>query len=45
MQYKSFLINTKDRDNTWKENVLRNSAIVKLPVSMFQKENILSQYK
>ncbi|MEO7976889.1 glycosyl hydrolase 115 family protein [Flavobacterium sp.] len=29
---KSFLINTKDRDKTWKENVLRNSAIVKLPV-------------
>lgn len=30
---KSFLINTKDRDKIWKENVLRNSAIVKLPVS------------
>ncbi|MGO4770556.1 glycosyl hydrolase 115 family protein [Flavobacterium sp. W22_SRS_FK3] len=29
---KSFLINTKDRDKTWKENVLRNSAIVKIPV-------------
>jgi hypothetical protein len=29
----SFSINTKDRDKTWKENVLRNSAIVKLPVS------------
>ncbi|GGF04785.1 glycosyl hydrolase 115 family protein [Flavobacterium limi] len=28
-----FSINTKDRDKTWKENVLRNSAIVKLPVS------------
>lgn len=28
---KSFLINTKDRDKTWKENVLRNSAIVKVP--------------
>ncbi|WP_417941058.1 glycosyl hydrolase 115 family protein [Flavobacterium sp. RS13.1] len=27
-----FAINTKDRDKTWKENVLRNSAIVKLPV-------------
>lgn len=31
---KSFSINTKDRDKTWKENVLRNSAIVKLPVSI-----------
>ena len=31
---KSFLINTKDRDKTWKENVLRNSAIVKLPVTI-----------
>jgi hypothetical protein len=30
---KSFLINTKDRDTTWKENVLRNSAIVKIPFS------------
>ncbi|MFV8464826.1 glycosyl hydrolase 115 family protein [Flavobacterium sp. LB1P62] len=30
---KSFLINTKDRDTAWKENVLRNSAIIKLPVS------------
>jgi len=30
----SFLINTKDRDKTWKENVLRNSAIVKLPVTI-----------
>ncbi|MBZ4041150.1 glycosyl hydrolase 115 family protein [Flavobacterium hibisci] len=28
-----FSINTKDRDKTWKENVLRNSAIVKRPVS------------
>lgn len=28
-----FKTNTKDRENTWKENVLRNSAIVKLPVS------------
>jgi len=26
-----FKINTKERDKTWKENVLRNSAIVKLP--------------
>ncbi|TDW44647.1 glycosyl hydrolase family 67 [Flavobacterium sp. 270] len=32
-----FKINTKDRDNTWKENVLRNSAIVKLPVSNLSK--------
>jgi hypothetical protein len=31
---KSFSVNTKDRDNTWKENVLRNSAIVKVPVSI-----------
>ncbi|PJJ10671.1 glycosyl hydrolase family 67 [Flavobacterium sp. 1] len=31
---KSFLINTKDRDTTWKENVLRNSAIVKVPFSV-----------
>ncbi|MWB94047.1 glycosyl hydrolase [Flavobacterium sp. GA093] len=30
----SFSINTKDRDKNWKENVLRNSAIVKLPVSI-----------
>lgn len=30
---KSFLINTKDRDTVWKENVLRNSAIVKVPFS------------
>nr|WP_315153159.1 glycosyl hydrolase 115 family protein [uncultured Flavobacterium sp.] len=30
---KSFLINTKDRDTTWKENVLRNSAVVKIPFS------------
>ncbi|HSD07181.1 glycosyl hydrolase 115 family protein [Flavobacterium sp.] len=29
----SFKINTKDRDKTWKENVLRNSAIVKVPLS------------
>lgn len=27
-----FKINTKDREKAWKENVLRNSAIVKLPV-------------
>jgi hypothetical protein len=31
---KPFLINTKDRDTTWKENVLRNSAIVKVPFSV-----------
>jgi len=39
---KSFLINTKDRDKTWKENVLRNSAIVKVPftVSDIKKQNI-----
>ena len=30
----SFSINSKERDKTWKENVLRNSAIVKLPVSI-----------
>jgi len=30
----SFSINTKDRDKMWKENVLRNSAVVKLPVSI-----------
>jgi hypothetical protein len=28
-----FKTNTKDRENTWKENVLRNSAVVKFPVS------------
>ncbi|MEL1252365.1 glycosyl hydrolase 115 family protein [Flavobacterium sp. DGU38] len=33
----SFSINTKDRDKTWKENVLRNSAIVKLPFSIENK--------
>nr|WP_294924708.1 glycosyl hydrolase 115 family protein [uncultured Flavobacterium sp.] len=33
----SFSINTKDRDKTWKENVLRNSAIVKVPVSITAK--------
>ena len=33
-EVKSFLINTKDRDKTWKENVLRNSAIVKIPASI-----------
>lgn len=32
-----FKINTKDRDNTWKENVLRNSAIVKLPIADLSK--------
>lgn len=32
-----FKTNTKDRDSTWKENVLRNSAIVKLSVSHLQK--------
>lgn len=31
---KSFSINTKDREKTWKENVLRNSALVKVPVSV-----------
>jgi hypothetical protein len=30
----SFLINTKDRDTVWKENVLRNSAIVKISFSV-----------
>ncbi|WP_348799822.1 glycosyl hydrolase 115 family protein [Flavobacterium adhaerens] len=34
----TFSINTKDRDKTWKENVLRNSAIVKLPFSNTNKE-------
>lgn len=34
---KTFSINTKDRDKTWKENVLRNSAIVKVPVSVASK--------
>ncbi|WP_163397630.1 glycosyl hydrolase 115 family protein [Flavobacterium fluviatile] len=34
---KSFSINTKDRDKTWKENVLRNSAIVKLLFSSANK--------
>ena len=32
-----FKINTKDRDTTWKENVLRNSAIVKVAVPDLQK--------
>lgn len=32
-----FKINTKDRDTTWKENVLRNSAIVKVGVPNLQK--------
>ncbi|MEP7093417.1 MAG: hypothetical protein ABI793_05100 [Flavobacterium sp.] len=30
-------MNTKDRDKTWKENVLRNSALIKLPVSITNK--------
>ncbi|WP_426484769.1 glycosyl hydrolase 115 family protein [Flavobacterium sp. 2] len=33
----NFKTNTKDRDKTWKENVLRNSAIVKLPASNLEK--------
>ncbi|WP_308991091.1 glycosyl hydrolase 115 family protein [Mariniflexile litorale] len=33
----SFSINTKGRSNTWKENVLRNSAIVKVPISILKK--------
>jgi hypothetical protein len=37
----SFLINTKDRDKTWKENVLRNSAIVKLPISLKEGKHII----
>jgi hypothetical protein len=32
-----FKINTKDRDKTWKENVLRNSAIAKVPATSLQK--------
>ncbi|PXY42443.1 glycosyl hydrolase [Flavobacterium cheongpyeongense] len=32
-----FLINTKDRDKTWKENVLQNGVIVKLPVTIANK--------
>lgn len=32
-----FKINTKDREKAWKENVLRNSAIVKLPISNVSK--------
>ncbi|QOG00581.1 glycosyl hydrolase 115 family protein [Flavobacterium sp. MDT1-60] len=32
-----FKINTRDRDKTWKENVLRNSAIVKVAASNLQK--------
>lgn len=39
---KSFSINTKDRDKTWKENVLRNSAIVKLPVSITKGKHIIN---
>lgn len=40
---KSFLINTKDRDTVWKENVLRNSAIVKVPFSVTnaKKQNMI----
>ncbi|MGQ7945462.1 glycosyl hydrolase 115 family protein [Flavobacterium sp. WC2509] len=40
---KSFLINTKDRDKAWKENVLRNSAIVKVPfiASDSKKQNVV----
>ncbi|WP_281637205.1 glycosyl hydrolase 115 family protein [Flavobacterium marginilacus] len=39
---KPFLINTKDRDTIWKENVLRNSAVVKVPFSVTaaKKQNI-----
>ncbi|WPO78451.1 glycosyl hydrolase 115 family protein [Flavobacterium sp. KACC 22761] len=33
----NFKTNTRDRDKTWKENVLRNSAIVKLPASNLEK--------
>lgn len=33
----SFKTNTKDRDKTWKENVLRNSAIVKLKALHLEK--------
>lgn len=33
----NFKTNTRDRDKIWKENVLRNSAIVKLPASNFEK--------
>jgi len=36
-EIKSFSTNTKDRDNTWKQNVLRNSAIIKVPVSISAK--------
>ncbi|OXA75192.1 Glycosyl hydrolase family 67 N-terminus [Flavobacterium aquidurense] len=32
-----FKTNTKDRDTTWKENVLRNSAIIKVSASNLQK--------
>ena len=35
----SFKINTKDRDITWKENVLRNSAIVKVPFTVSGTKN------
>lgn len=33
----NFKTNTRDREKTWKENVLRNSAIVKLPASNLEK--------
>jgi hypothetical protein len=32
-----FKTNTRDREKTWKENVLRNSAIVKLPATNLEK--------
>ena len=32
-----FKINTKDREKAWKENVLRNSVIIKLPVANVSK--------
>lgn len=34
---KSYKTNTKDRDKTWKENVLRNSAVVKVPALHLEK--------
>ncbi|WP_431242024.1 hypothetical protein ACQ9BO_19050 [Flavobacterium sp. P21] len=33
----NFKTNTRDRDKTWKENVLRNGAIVKLPALNLEK--------
>ncbi|MRX69446.1 Glycosyl hydrolase family 67 N-terminus [Flavobacterium resistens] len=33
----NFKTNTRDRDKIWKENVLRNSAIVKIPASNLEK--------